>query len=243
VIIYLRKIDKKKYNLLKYRLYAILTFKTFIHFLHIGKNGGTAIKYALQINKKPYFDKDYIIVGHKHNFKLENIYPWEKVFFVVRDPIDRFISGFYSRKRKGQPRIYEEWSDKEKIAFENFNTPNDLALSLIKTNSNYKQAVEAMNSIGHVKTSYWDWFKNEKYFLRRKKNIIFIAELKELNKDFKKFKQKLNIPDYVRLPKDKIKKHSNPIEYDKKLDEKSILNLKKWYSKDYDFIRLVKENK
>ena len=98
-----------------------------------------------------------------------------------------------------------------------------------------------MNSIDHIKTSYWDWFKNEKYFLRRKKNIIFIAELKELNKDFKKFKQKINLSDSIQLPKDKIKKHSNPIEYDKKLDEKSILNLKKWYSKDYDFIKLVKK--
>jgi len=61
----------------------------------------------------------------------------------------------------------------EKKAFLYFETPNILAeslnsLNLIKKNNGRK----AMSSIGHVNTSYWDWFVNEKYFLTRTNDIF-----------------------------------------------------------------------
>ncbi|WP_345005071.1 hypothetical protein [Snuella lapsa] len=95
-----------------------------IHFIHIGKTGGTAIKYALE----PYsFTKKHQIVLNKHNLGLMDVPKGEKVFFCVRGPILRFINAFYSRLRLGRPRYYAPWINEETVVFKNFETPNELA--------------------------------------------------------------------------------------------------------------------
>ena len=78
-----------------------------VHFLHIGKTGGTAVKYAL---KRNLVNKEYMIYLHGHEFKLRDVQKGAKAFFFLRDPVDRFVSGFYSRRRQGQPRIFSPWS-------------------------------------------------------------------------------------------------------------------------------------
>ncbi len=46
---------------------------------------------------------------------LRNITEGEGIIFFLRDPTSRFVSGFYSRQRQGQPRYYSPWSSDEKI--------------------------------------------------------------------------------------------------------------------------------
>jgi len=235
---------------LTYRIISILKGKTIVHFLHIGKTGGTSIKYALNYSshgdkekkiKKPFSNKNYIIFCHRHDYKLRDILKGEKYFFVVRDPIDRFISGFYERKRKGQPLGYQEWTQEESEAFYNFKTPNQLAVSISHNDKEVrKKAVKAMNNIKHVKTSYWDWFENQSYFLSRIDDLIIVIHQKSLNKDFDKLKKLLGIQG-KELPKDSYNQRKAPQKYDKNLDVKAVENLKNWYSDDYDFLRLLKE--
>ena len=234
----------KKLFLLKYRLMSSFTNKTIIHMLHIGKTGGTAIKYALNNNRKPYINSKFIIISHNHSFCLRDIRSKEKCFFFIREPIDRFVSGFYSRKRKGYPKFNNRWNLDEEIAFKNFNTPNALALALTSEDTNIKQkAINAMNGITHVKSSYWDWFGNEKYFKSRISDIIFIGTQKNLGNDFIKLKKILLLPKGLKLPTDNVNSHKNSELVDKNLDLESIENLKKWYAKDLYFIELLKENK
>ncbi|MEM6380844.1 MAG: hypothetical protein AAF705_21915, partial [Bacteroidota bacterium] len=45
-----------------YRLFAKFTGRQLVHFLHIGKTVGTAIKSALNIKEKPRVQKDWIII-------------------------------------------------------------------------------------------------------------------------------------------------------------------------------------
>jgi len=246
----LKKILKKKssgysINLIdKYREVAKNENKILVHCLHIGKTGGTAIKYAIGLKGQPYIDDKHIIIGHRHSFKLQDIKPGEKCFFVYRDPLDRFVSAFYSRKRKGAPRIYREWNKGEKLAFEQFSTPNELALALNDSNENIqKSAANAMNSIHHISSSYWDWFGDEEYLLSRKNDIIFIGNQRQLNNDFIKLKSILNLPDHLSMPTDPVKMHKNPDGVDKKLDEQAIENLKSWYTKDYAFLDVVEKIK
>ena len=108
----------------KYREIAKTENKVIIHCMHIGKTGGTAIKFAMNLKGSPYVDNKYIIIGHRHSFLLNDVSLCEKCFFFVRDPVERFVSAFYSRKRKGMPRIYREWNKGEKLAFFKFNTPD-----------------------------------------------------------------------------------------------------------------------
>lgn len=81
-----------------------------VHFLHIGKTGGSAVKFALKEYSKTSWCK---ITFHDHKTSLSDIPEGEKIFFFLRDPISRFISGFYSRQRKGLPRYYSEWTSEE----------------------------------------------------------------------------------------------------------------------------------
>lgn len=204
-----------------------------VHFLHIGKTGGSVVRAAL----KPYLDKGkYNLEFHGHRFKLMDVPGGEKVVFFIREPISKFISGFYSRKRQGRPLYDVPWRPGEKKAFSKFKTPNELAKALSSKDEELKKAAKsAMKSITHIRTRYWYWFKNKKYFTSRKNDILFVGTQENLNSDFKKLKSLLKIKG-ARLSKDPIIAHINPTNVDKKISKSSILNLRRWYEEDYKFI-------
>ena len=91
-----------------------------IAFLHIGKNAGTQIMHLAQQLKQ------HGVVVHQlpHSKKLFEVPLALNYFFSIRNPVTRFKSGFYSRKRKGQPRIYVEWTRAEALAFRYWPRPN-----------------------------------------------------------------------------------------------------------------------
>jgi len=209
-----------------------------INFLHIGKTGGTSIKFALY----PYRRfKNYIFFFHPHEIKLKFIPRGGKIIFFLRDPVSRFVSAFNSRKRMGMPRYYFPWNHDEKIAFENFNNANELAISLSKKNKKYQKAICAMKSIQHVKDSYWDWFEDKIYFKSRLEDIIFWGFQESLNQGFEEVKQLFSLPINLKLPVDDINAHRSPEDAAVILNEQAIENLKIWYFKDYKFITMCEE--
>jgi hypothetical protein len=213
--------------------------RQFVHFLHIGKTGGSAIKYALKLYSS---NARYAIYIHNHNFILRDVPKGEGVVFFLRDPIERFISGFYSRQRQGQPKFFFPWSSGEKDAFEYFNTPNDLAITLSSQNREKKyRAQKAMKSIAHIKDIFWKWFESEEYLKSRMSDIFFIGFQERLFEDFEILKSKLALPDSIMLPRDEIQAHKNPDHLNKNLNEKAVENLKNWYKEDYKVIRICKE--
>ncbi len=219
-----------------------MTGKTMVHVLHIGKTGGSAIKYALR-RGKPIITGKHIIFTHNHRFEFKDVLRGEKIVFFVRDPIDRFVSGFYSRKHKGLPGAYYEWSGPEKEAFGRFQTPNELAVSLSSRDPGTRRdAAKAMKSIGHVNASYWHWFTDEAYFLSRRNDVLFIGAQKDLDRDFAHLKKILNLPRELELPAENTPRNASPADVDKFLDDDAITNLKSWYSRDFQFIELLKSN-
>jgi len=85
-----------------------------IHVLHVRKTGGTAIKAALaDVLNTP----TYRILFHPHKIRLCDIPRRDETIVFLREPVSRFVSGFYSRMRKGQPRNYVPWRPEEEIAF------------------------------------------------------------------------------------------------------------------------------
>jgi hypothetical protein len=209
--------------------------KQYVHILHIGKTGGSAVKYALQplsINNR------LVIYFHPHIVTLRDIPRGDKVVFFLREPITRFVSGFYSRQRQGKPKYFVPWSTEERIAFENFHTPNNLAADL--SSNDASMALKAMENIVHVNTHYWDWFESEQYLLSRRHDILFIGFQENLEEDFECLKSILELPHNCVLPSCEIKAHRNPSNLDKSLDPCAIENLLKWYKVDYDFIDFCK---
>lgn len=213
-----------------------------VHFLHIGKTGGTAFKHAIasmpgQIGRDEGLGP--AIHLHPHSVKLRDIPEGDRFFFFLRDPISRFVSGFYSRQRQGQPRHFVPWRPNEKEAFRRFSTPNQLALALHSEDAEEKfDAERAMQSIAHVRDSYWKWFESEEYFLSRLGDLFFIGFQERLSADFEVLKSKLELPNCLLLPEDPILAHANLPGLDKTLQDDAVKNLRRWYAEDFLFLDL-----
>lgn len=209
-----------------------------LHFLHIGKTGGSALKYVLQ----DFVDtRHYSLQLHRHGVSLKDVPQGQGVIFFLRDPISRFISGFYSRQRKGQPRYYSEWNPYEKKVFEHFSTPNDIALALANRQApDHALAIMAMRTVQHF-VPYRKWYVNPAYFMSRLEDLFFIGFQETLATDFEQLKQRLGLPAELTLPSDAIQAHRNPSDLDKKIDDPGARALKAWYAEDYKFVSICQK--
>lgn len=230
-----RPVVKKIFSSLKKRIQR----KRVVHFLHIGKTGGSAINHALE----PYPETArYIIKRHNHEITLRDVPRGQGVIFFLRDPLSRFASGFNSRLRRGEPKAHIPWSAAEEEAFSRFDTPNRLATALSSDDEELRHgAGAAMQSIEHVRDSFWKWFESEEYFLSRMDDVVFIGFQENLSEDFEIVKSKLGLPQGVSLPTDEVVAHKNPPHMDKALDDRAVENLKRWYAGDIKFYAQCKD--
>jgi len=216
--------------------------KRLLHFIHIGKTAGSAIRGAVAekagLSGNLCSAKDYILLMHGHDFKLEDVQEGEFAFFSVRDPLQRFVSGFYSRKRMGRPKNNNPWTKEEAQAFQYFQTPNEVGLSLGGDAKERERACFALENIGHVNSSYWDWFGDAAFLKANKHKILFVLRQENLNADFHMFCRQY-APDLGDLPNDEVKSHKNPDMLDKTLEEQAKTYLKEWYQREYAFLDLL----
>lgn len=221
------------------RVLAIITRKKIVHILHINKTGGTALRNALG---KIMITSKYIIIFHGHRMKLRHTRRGEKIVFFVRDPISRFISGFCSRLRQGRPCYNILWNEYETMAFSYFNKPNNLAIALFSEKKELRErAMMVMINMYHIKTFLVDWVGSIDYFRTRRDDILFIGRQEYLNEDFELFKQILGLPKGLKLPRDRVKANISPVSCDNNISPEGASNLKKWYSRDYEFLEVCVE--
>jgi hypothetical protein len=209
-----------------------------VHLLHVGKTGGTALKAALEGHTT---DGHAIVVLHGHRVTLRDVPAGDRFMFVVRDPVERFVSAFHSRRREGRPRFEIPWNDAERTAFARFATPQELAIGLRADDAETRRAAEtAMRSIRHVCTSYWDWFESASYFRSRLDDLFFVARLDSLAADFDRLRTLLGLGP-VTLPEDPVTAHRAPPGLDTRLDADARDALRRWYARDYAFVSLCDE--
>lgn len=217
-------------------LRSLLQGKRKLHFLHISKTGGTAIKQAL----KGCTSKRFEIELHGHDFRLPDVPAGEFAFFVVRDPVERFVSGFNSRLRQGKPRYNSPWSPEEALAFSRFATPNALAEAIYVEDLQVREfAQHAMSSISHIRghMSHWIGDLSDKDLDR----IVFIGAQPTLTKDFAELTNHLQLEDRPVLPDSDIQAHRNPSHLDRNLSGKAHAALLQWYEQDLRIYRRAKE--
>ena len=202
-----------------------------VHFLHIGKTGGTAITEALS----PVAEQ-FGIVLHPHATRLSDIPTSHCVFFFLRHPLSRFVSGFFSRLRRGAPRYNYAWSEAEAKAFSYFLSANDLAEALSAAEPKIRtHAHEAMSGIQHVRSTYRDWFSGEKELEARLNSVVLLGFQEKLHSDFELLKRLLNLPPTLLLPDDDVRAHRTPHHFDRKLTSLAERNLSEWYAEDIRF--------
>jgi hypothetical protein len=210
--------------------------KTRAHYLHIGKTGGTAIMAALG----PLTDSGrYQIVLDGHDVDLRQIPPGEMVFFVVRDPVERFVSSFCDRQRCSRPRYDVGWTLEEERAYGLFSTADSLGCALSSEDDALRGAAhEAMTSIYHVRHSYWHWFGDPDYFQSRLDDVLFVMWLPSLHSVFPQLCRILGLRERPELPSDDVGAHRNPAGASRYLSDCATENLKRWYKPDYEFIEI-----
>ena len=223
------------------RLYWKSRGREIVHYLHIGKTGGTALKHALE---EHLVTPRYFIKLHRHHYFLKHVPVGEKFFFSIRDPKDKFTSAFYSRQREDRPKFYLPWNHGEAVAFTTFDTPNELALALSSDDKELREKAElSMRTMVHVRESYWRWFADETYLESRLDDLLHICHLKSMDEDFATLKSILEMPEGVSLPKDGKLSHSSSKNLDRSLDARALSNLRNWYSEDYELMSLLEEKK
>jgi hypothetical protein len=155
-------------------------------------------------------------------------------FFSIRSPATRFISGFYSRKRKGRPRYNREWSEHERRGFTIFQHANELAEALFEDGSIGLQAFSAIKSIEHCAYNQCDFFNTMGFiFDVRPPTAIIRQEL--FNEDIKWFCSVLGLDLSISISDDPIVAHANEYAGCPPLSEKALKNLRAWYRQDFEF--------
>ncbi len=204
------------------------------HFLHIGKTAGTAVKVAL---KEAPGSAKYRVVVQPHDGKLASIPETDHYFFCVRDPIDKYVSGFLSRKRQGQPRYFIPWTEGEAEAFARFDSPDALAVSLSAGGTEQQDAEAAMRAIRQLRRSYWDWFRDPEYFKSRADHILWIGRQESL--DLKPLATALGV-ESLELPTDPLRANKR-VQAKPELSDLARQNLRRWYADDYLFLETCDE--
>jgi hypothetical protein len=205
-----------------------------VHLIHIGKTGGTAVKDAL----KPLTSSGrYQIELHSHDVDLQRIPQGDKFFFAVRDPLDRFVSGFNSRKRRGRPRYDFPWSTGEERAFNLFPNADALGSALSSDEARRRAAArDALISIKHVRDSYWQWFRDRDHLERRLDDLLLVMWFPSLDSSFAQLCELLGLPSGTALPTDSTTAHHSPQSADRSLSKRAKKNLYGWYSADVAFV-------
>ena len=179
-----------------------------LHMLHIGKTGGTALVDALLPHAS---SANHRLVFDGHDVTTAHVPSGEQFMFVVRDPVERFVSAFNSRRAMDHPRYHYPWTPEEQIAFAKFETLNELAAALSSEIAARRDAAErAMRGIGHLKDPYSYRFGDTESFRLRLLDVFLIGLLEQLADDFEVLKAKLGLPAEVRLPTDPVAAHRGP---------------------------------
>lgn len=208
-----------------------------IAFLHLGKNAGTQITYlAGQIEAATGVK----IVNCGHETKYFMLPEKTRYFFSIRNPLSRYQSSFYSRKRKGQPRIYNEWTEDEHIAFSKFEHANDLAENLFRNDRLGYEAAQAIFSISHTSRQQIDWFQRAGQFLTLNPPIWIIRQ-EHFDEDFSEFLSRgkigLSYSD-LKVSEDAVTAHKYDYADTPTLSDTAIANLERWYARDFVFYEL-----
>jgi len=218
--------------------YYRLRGKTVVHFIHISKTGGSAIKHAL----RDYVVSDkFIIRLHRHNYSLKDVPRNEKAIFFLRNPVDRYVSGFNCRQREGKPRFHFAHSPEEATAFEIFSTTRDLAESLSSGDLELKsQASDAMTGIRHLRRLFSQSLGDRAYIESRLPDILYIGFQESLSTDFERVKKILDLPEDLTLPGDPVNAHRRLESDDIEMSEVARQNVREWYANDVEIYEYCK---
>jgi hypothetical protein len=210
-----------------------------VHFLHVGKTGGSAVKRGLR-RAGPvcsrYVESRYgTVLVHPHRVRLEHLPADAPFFFFLRDPVARFLSGFYSRLRKGAPRYYREWTPAERAAFDAFGTPQELAAALAGGPIQRRRAERALRSIRHL-SPVVESIAPAEHLADVVDRVVYVGRQETLTSEWPVLLHELGLPPRLRLPQDPVVAHVGPDADDRSLEPRADEALRRFYAGDEELV-------
>lgn len=202
--------------------------------LHPGKTGGTYLKSVIRHNKRNW-TRPIKLLNHRETAMstAQEFGPDRMLAFTFRDPLERFISAFESRRRQGRPTYNRLWSPAEATSFLYFDTPNDLAEALDSTNDRTKSAAYfAFNSIIHLRFDYAFYFESLQNLTDETDNIAACIDVSGMDKGLSGFLERLGITG-AETPEN-AGKHANPHPVEP-LSDRAIGNLSTFWAAELEF--------
>ena len=221
---------------------------TYTCLIHIGKTGGTFIKASIlnsldqpKAKAPQILPNNLVLLGHQSLKKTETLYGENHKFaFVFRDPTERFISGFYSRLRMGQPARFVPWDSKEAAAFSHFESANNLAEALSAKDDKIKTAaLAAMNGIRHLRRGYaYHFGSNISHFKTQcETRLTCCIDLKNLDGCHDDFLAKLGISTPQNINPKPFQRHQK---HDTSLTPLAQKNLREHWHLEYSYYDVFK---
>ncbi len=167
-------------------------------FLHIGKTGGTGIRSflaAMRDEKKPH----PLYLPHAWSYdriqSLKNI----TLHMIIRDPLERTVSGFNSRLRQGRPQYSGKWSTAEAIAYTWFESAEALLQAVLSEREIDRSRVNfAFGAVNHLKRGYAFHFGGQLKVKKMQSQIGIIEPLEKTNRFLERLSARYNIdPEFI----------------------------------------------
>lgn len=171
--------------------------------LHIGKTGGSFLRSIIRHNR-PRWTRKLRFNSHEatRESTLSRFGPEREFAFVIRDPVERFVSAFYSRRREGRPTYNSDWSTREAVAFQWFEEAEDLARALDGTDQRLFSAARfAMRNIQHLARDHRFHLGDALGLLGERNQVAMCIELTDLTARLPEVMARLGIPDFE-MPSD-----------------------------------------
>ena len=212
--------------------------------IHVGKTGGSAFKYVIERQSERTGVVPILVWRSRHDMTFPRLCTWHptmRAVFFIRDPADRFVSGFNARLRRGRPRRDVPWSFDEARAFSTFRSANALAEALGDP-ARREAAEHAMRSIVHVREPLVYFLGSVQFLARHQDRIFYIGDVRTLDRDVDILKRLLGIDADISLPADDhVEANRASPDMDRHLSAMAVSNLQAWYSADYEVYRWCQE--
>eukprot|EP00438_Fugacium_kawagutii_P035949 Skav209016 [mRNA] locus=scaffold2629:27550:28695:+ [translate_table: standard] len=163
-------------------------------FIHVPKNGGTSLEKWMEANdlRCLFSSTAFAHVDMKRHFQKRERGTCYVTF--VRDPIQRWISGFLSRWRRSCPSHCQDWSPAEAVGFKKFPTPNKLAEAFSDPDPTVQQAADKMHDIcGHLARGFAFFFPYEHKVMLP--HVIFVGHTCNLEADVIGMLRAMGVPE------------------------------------------------
>jgi len=212
----------------RHEIAAEVTDPDFV-FLHIAKAGGGSIRQFLAPIRGRW-------AGAGHQFDLDTVaeqWPDAPMFFFVRDPITRFVSGFNNYHRAVVHKGMKLPQDSHIVSYHLFPTANDLAEGLASDDEFTLSAAHyAITHLAFLARHLVHYLGPTENIDRHRDRIAYIGHFEQFDASVEAMREILDLPPYLELPEDEAKAHRSQASLPTYLSDTARAALRDWYAAD-----------